>query len=359
MLDYFIVGHGLAGAVLSRWLLSEKKRIMVINQTKEDSSSMVAGGLYNPITGRKMVRTWEADQLFPIIEDFYKGFEEQTNAQFLNRIGIYRPFFSNEEQNDWQAKVTEAKFSPYIAKIGTSPHPSDDLNDEAGGLFLKKAGWVNVARLLKASKNDLVCKGSYMEELFNETKLVKKSTHFEYGQLRFKKLIFCTGYSLDHRDKFFDWLPYRPVKGELLTIELEKPLETIYNRGIFMLPLEDNICRVGATYNWKDISTVLSSSAEVELKEKIKTLYKRPFKVIGQQAGIRPATKDRRPFIGTHPDQENVYMFGGFGSKGVSLVPFFGKQFVEHLEHNKPLHDEVNINRYFSLYYNQQDQNNG
>ena len=78
--------------------------------------------------------------------------------------------------------------------------------------------------------------------------------------------------------------------------------------------------------------------------------FKKPYKIVDQEAGIRPATLDRRPFLGVHPEFERLLMFNGFGTKGVSLMPYFSVKFCDFLSNDKELPEEVNINRYFSLY---------
>ena len=74
-------------------------------------------------------------------------------------------------------------------------------------------------------------------------------------------------------------------------------------------------------------------------------------KVVAQQAGIRPSTKDRRPFIGIHPTQPAIGIFGGMGTKGVSLAPYLAEQFARHLLDGEDLEPEANISRCVSLYH--------
>jgi glycine/D-amino acid oxidase-like deaminating enzyme len=73
---------------------------------------------------------------------------------------------------------------------------------------------------------------------------------------------------------------------------------------------------------------------------------------VDQIAGIRPATKDRRPFIGIHPQYKTLAIFNGLGTKGVSIAPYYSGQFADCLISQKELDQDVNINRYISLYNN-------
>ncbi len=350
MYDYLIIGHGLAGALLSHELVKRGRKVLVIGSEKLSSASKVAGGIYNPITGRKLRKTWMADQLFPMLSPYYKALESQLKSKFFYDIGVYRPFFSIEQQNDWNAK-SEAEFGHFIHKISNQRHPSLKYKDEYGGVYLKNAGYVNLETLLQNHKNYLTDKGCYQELLFEKDLLkIEKGDKVSYNGMTFDKVVFAMGLGQENFP-YFDWLPFRPVKGEVYDFELEANTETIVNRGVFMIPKGDNTYRVGATYDWKNLNETLSKSGKSELTEKLQAVYIGNSKVVKGIAGIRPATKDRRPFIGQHPKHSSLYVFNGFGSKGVSMVPYFAQHFADCLESGRSIEKEVNINRYFSLHY--------
>ena len=348
MIDYLIVGHGLAGAVLSQELLKAGKTVMVLNDPLIKSASIVAAGLYNPVTGRKMVKTWNADKIFPEIEPFYSSLEKRINATFLHPIGIYRPFLSVEEQNEWQGKLATKEYAPYVERIFTSSRKEYELHDEYGGLLLKNAGYVDTKALINANKKFLIDKGNYLESMFKNHLLEVESGGCRYEGMEFKKLIFCNGFN-QLGNTWFDWLPFRPVKGEILRVAVENKIDVILNRGLFILPVDQKYCRIGSTYNWRQIDNLPSEEGKNEIRDKLKKLYKGDYKLVGVDAGIRPATKDRRPFIGLHPENKHIGIFNGFGSKGVSLIPFYAKNFVEYLEKGSELEAEVDVYRYFSL----------
>jgi flavin-dependent dehydrogenase len=74
--DFLIVGQGLAGTVLSFRLMQLGQKVMVFDTPEQNKSSRVAAGLYNPITGNQMVKTWNADGLFPEIVPTYRQLEQ-------------------------------------------------------------------------------------------------------------------------------------------------------------------------------------------------------------------------------------------------------------------------------------------
>lgn len=104
--DYIIVGAGIAGITLATHLHNAGKHVLMYTGTQQNVSSYVAAGLYNPVTGRKMVKTWKADQLFPYLENYYGQCEALSLKKFLHHNAIYRPFVDVEEQNEWMGKST-------------------------------------------------------------------------------------------------------------------------------------------------------------------------------------------------------------------------------------------------------------
>ena len=125
--DYLIIGQGLAGSVLAYYLLDKNRSVLVIDDPDLPKSSTVAAGIYNPFTGRKLVKTWMADTLFACIEAFYDKMQGQLGVEFLHKMPMYRPFLSQQEQNDWVAKADDPAFSRYVTNIVA---PADALRME-------------------------------------------------------------------------------------------------------------------------------------------------------------------------------------------------------------------------------------
>ena len=86
--DYLIVGQGLAGSVLSYLLMRQGKKVLVIDSFDANSSSQVAAGLVNPITGRRIVKSWMADTLIPFAETFYSAVENEFGKLFYHKMDV-------------------------------------------------------------------------------------------------------------------------------------------------------------------------------------------------------------------------------------------------------------------------------
>jgi len=347
-IDYIIVGAGLAGVTLATHLHNAGKRVLMFSGTQKNVSSYVAAGLYNPVTGRKMVKTWKADQLFPYLEDYYRNCEELSRKKFLHLNAIYRPFVDVEEQNEWMGKSTETGYSDFIQKVYTQPTTSQ-VNDPYGGLLLNLAGYLDIPEYIEGMMAFLSRNHTIVNDDFKYNKLVQGEDSVYYGAYQAKEIIFCEGIGLNN-NPYFDWLPLRPVKGEILYIKSEFEPDYILNRGVFVLPIGDGVYKVGSTYDHHDQTLEPTEKAKNQILEKLDLIFNEKYEIVDHIAGIRPATKDRRPFVGIHPKHETIGVFNGLGTKGVSLAPYWAQHLVQFLEHNEKLSDEVNISRYFSLY---------
>ncbi len=348
--DFFIVGNGLAGSLIANELLKAGKKIRIFDNPLKQSSSSVAGGMFNPVTGKYLTKTWLDEQLFSVMFGFYKKIETDLNIKILFETGIFRPFSNLENKQHFKNQIEKNQLTNYIDILEESEDISSFINAPFGGLHTKLSGWVNVPILLEA----LQIKFQTLEILnhidFDFKELSTKNDAIQYKNLEAKQIIFSEGfYAKDN--PFFNWLPFNPVKGETILGEIENyNVKSIINQGKWLIPLSGNKIRLGATYSWHSLDFKSTESAKEQLLIGANKFLKKEIKIISQQAGVRPSTQDRRPFIGTHPKYKNIHIFNGLGTKGVSLAPYFVSQFIEMLLFQKDIHPETTIERYFSLY---------
>ncbi len=348
IVDYIIVGQGLAGSSLAIQLMRQGMQVIVFDEPVKNQCSRVAAGLFNPITGKGIVKTWMAEELFTSLTHFYTSCERAFGRKFLFPQLLYRPFYSFEEQNNWMAKSGDGTVAPFIEKIFTSCHFQDQVHDAHGGILLKASGYLDAPSFLDATSQYLMAKDSLETAHFNPLDVIHSVEGINYQNIRARKLIFCSGVS---DNPFFKWLPIRSLKGETLTINLDIPPPVIFNRGVYVVPLAGtNSYKVGATYQLKDLSQTITLEGRTELMTKLNGLLKNPLEVVGQDWGIRPTTLDRRPILGPHPSFKNLIIFNGLGTKGVSLAPYFSTQLTNWLMGNGEIQKEVNIKRFNALY---------
>jgi len=345
--DYFIVGQGLAGSCLAIQLMERGKTFVAFDQPQMNKATAVAAGLFNPITGRVMSKTWKADLLFPYLFSFYEKSEILLEEKFFFPQNLYRPFLTIEEQNEWMAKSEAAELKDYIENVFVKSTFGSQVHDSLGGLLLKQCGYLDTLSFMASVRAKLNKMNSYREENFNPESLKVTESYVEYDDLRADKIIFCGGMA-DAAKSYFRKLPLRPLKGETLQIKLTQSLNQIFNRGVYVVPDHQTKYKVGATYNTQDKTAEVSEAARTELITKLDDLICLPYQITHQDWGIRPTTSDRRPIMGSHHREKKIVIFNGLGTKGVSLAPYFSGQLAAWLMGEGEIDKEVSIERFYS-----------
>ena len=348
--DYFIIGQGLAGSVLAHTLHQQGCSFIIIDADNPITSSKVAAGLINPVTGKRVVKTWLADTIFPFAETFYRTLEKQLNASFYHSQKIYKPYQSIEEQNDVIAKTAEDRLSPYISTDCDNDVFQPTIHNELGGIEISHSGYLDTKSFLTASRTFFTSIHSFQKENVSISDITLNENGVKWKGHTSKKIIFSEGY-LAINNPLFNWLPFSVTKGQILELEIENfTKDHIINKGVFVLPKIDGKYLAGSSYEHSADNTVTEHGKKM-VEDKLKTLLKVPYKIINQRAAVRPTVRDRRPFLGIHPEQPQLAIFNGMGAKGVTLSPYFALEMVNFLEKGIELHHEANISRYFSLYF--------
>jgi hypothetical protein len=323
---------------------------MVFDQPAHNRASAVAAGLFNPVTGKRNVKSWETDKLFPYLFQFYSEAEQFLGRRFFYPQPVYRPFVSIEEQNEWMAQSESPGIKKIVENIFTSSVYGSQTYDEFGGIRIKQAGYLDTNGFMGAVRNYLLSEDGFIESIFDAGDVAISVDKIKYQNTVARGIVFCEG-AASKKNPIWSWVPITPLKGETLSISLAEKPDVIFNRGVYIVPSgENNTYLVGATYRPGDQSDGVTDGAKSELVEKTNGLLRIPYKIHNQNWGIRPSTHDRRPILGAHPAHENVFIFNGLGTKGVSLAPYFSKVMTDRLAGHTEIQKEANIERYKSLY---------
>ena len=342
--DAIIVGQGLAGTLLSYFLIAEKKKVLVIDFPDEKAASMHSSGIINPITGKRFVKSWMIDDLLPFAYQSYTALGLLLGKELVFEQQVKRILHSIEEINNLSIEANTADYLPYLIQANVKHLDQQKFNNPFGYCEIEKSFRVDIKTMLATFRYYLKERNLLLEEPFEYTKLEIGAS--VYKNWCFEKLIFCEGYK-GMENPFFNHLPLKPNKGQYLVLD-NRQLDidsTITGAGVIS-PLDEQNVYAGATYEWQfenDLPTIVGFEI---LKSNINALVKIPYNILEHKAGIRPTSPDRRPLLGVHKAYENLAILNGFGAKGTSLGPYFAKHLIDHLWHKKALNDDVNIARF-------------
>jgi glycine oxidase len=342
--DYIIVGLGLAGLAFTKELEKNKKTYLVFEDNSQNSS-MVAGGVYNPVVLKRFTPVWNATEQLRIALPFYADLEIQFNKKYDYRLGIYRVFKSVEEQNNWFAACDNPALSNFMdTKLIKEKHEGVLANFGYGKLL--NTGRIDTKSLIEDYRNYLSQRKLIRNESFQYESLKIDENRVEYKDVIALKIVFCEGFGLKN-NPFFNELPMQEAKGELITIHAPNlNVDFLIKAALFVFPLGDNLYKVGATFNWKDKTQHPTEEGKIELTTKLETFITVPYTIVEHVAGIRPTVKDRRPLAGKHPKHPNLAVLNGLGTRGVMIAPTLAKALYEHLENGIALDKEISIDRF-------------
>jgi glycine oxidase len=348
VIDFIIVGQGIAGSVLALSLTKAGYNICVINQPSLSNCSRIAAGIWNPIVFKRLTKSWLADSLVPELLSFYKYWEKELNTTFIHKRSIIKPFTEEQEINLWIKKANDPESkNSFLDPTTYNNLPIDEHYIVKSYSKVLQAGNLDVVTFLESTKNFIAEKQSYLEDEFDYSQLIVSPHEVTYKTIRAKNIIFCDGHLIT-KNPYFNWIPMKPAKGEIITIHSMhlKLEEDIFNKGFFIMSLGNNLFKVGATYEWEKLNDIPTEKCKLELIQKLNSVITTPYKIISHEAGVRPSVIDRRPVVGNHPKFKNVFVFNGLGTKAVMIAPYFAKKLVNSIQNNYRIDEEVNPSRF-------------
>ena len=342
--DYIIIGQGLCGTWMSYYLQKAGKSFILIDESKPDSASRVASGIINPVTGRRIVKTWMIDDLMPFAWDAYQSFGRQLQVKCITQLPIVDLFSTP------QMRLAFIERYERDQQFLSLPKDENDWLDyfqyDFGYGVIQPAYLTNIQLLLRSQRNYLLSTGHLREESFDADQCIDTGTSITYKDVNAGKIIFCDG-AAGFDNPFFPNLPYGLNKGELLLVEINGlPATQIIKKGYNLVPWKENIFWLGSTYLWEFENDQPTSGFYQFAENWLKQTLKMPFKIVDHRASVRPATLERKPFVGLHPSNSRIGILNGMGTKGCSLAPFFANQLVNHLLFDEPLMPDANVQRF-------------
>jgi glycine oxidase len=342
--DYLIVGQGLAGSVFAALLLERGRSFIVVDDQHRSAASKAAGGIINPITGKRLNRPALIGELIKEAFSTYPRIERLLGASLFARRDVLRLFIDEEEQQRWEARRQLPEYEPYVNPA--NPEVPPYLKDTQGGFEITVAAQLDIRQLISRLRSVLIQQNRLLETPFQYDQIKISSAGVDWCDIRAQYLVFCEGYRMSE-NPYFNAIQLNPAKGEVLTLKAPEFRDLrIVQRGKWIFRSLSGELLAGTTYSWDRFDEAPTSEALMEIRKGIQSFCKFDFEIEDQRAGVRAVTKaDNRPLVGVHPKWPRLAILNGFGSKGALQVPFSARQLLENLERNEYLHPEIAVCR--------------
>ncbi|MFC0271951.1 glycine oxidase ThiO [Metabacillus herbersteinensis] len=336
--DVAIVGGGIIGSSIAYYLAKEGISVLMLERDK------VASGATSAAAGMlgAQAELEENDAFFRFAKESqtqYVSLNEElrkhsgVDIQLVNN-GMYKVALTDNEavslkqmaaasiEMDWHSRDEVNFLEPHIA------------NNIKGGLHIPSDGHVSPIHLCTAfSKSASLLGASLLEH--TSVHAVERNSPSDYtvktsaGDFHCQSVVITngtwSGYFLNQLGLDNDIVP---VKGECLSVTSREVYlsSTIFHNHCYVVPKGDGRFVVGATMVPDDWSMQPTVGGIHSLIEKIRPVFPKIDSCNFQEswAGLRPQTRDGRPYIGRHPSDENLYFATGHYRNGILLAPQTG-----------------------------------
>jgi glycine/D-amino acid oxidase-like deaminating enzyme len=347
-IDVLLIGQGLAGSLLAWELLQRQLRIVVVDDGAENASQ-VAAGLINPVTGQRLVKQVDVETLLPAAMHAYRQLGIQFGQSFYVQMPMLKILRTDKELGIAERRLAQPDYRDYLT--GSAPAPSG-IDAPHGVLQQRQTGYLRTEALLSQLRDFLRNKNYYRRNSLRYSD-INLEPALQWQEVYPRHIVFCEGYQAI-TNPWFRYLPFQLAKGEILGCESRQDLpEHILNYGHWLIPLESRRFKIGATFDTCQLDNLPTQQAKTALLASLRAVcpQQQTADVYQHRAGIRPATLDKQPFIGTHPRYSQLHIFNGFGAKGSLAIPWYAARFADYLLHQAGLPPGCDIRRYDKTYF--------
>jgi glycine/D-amino acid oxidase-like deaminating enzyme len=347
--DVLIAGQGLAGSVLAASLQARGCVVHVLDDGRVGGASRVAAGMFNPVSFRRIIPVWRADEVMHEMTQFYKAQEALLHADFFHQVPLVKIFPNAEYADLWSKRTDEGM--PWIAPVEQLPNK---VKAPFGAGSVPSAGFVDLPVFLDFFALRLSADGQLHRLAFNATNVTSTNEGVRYVDaneglcIEAKHLVVATG-AFAMGSALLGHLPLQQNKGEVLTLKVNDFTEAVtLNNGKWLLPVGNQCYRLGASYAPGISNHEPTREVAEHLLEKLHAMADVSTEVLRHDAGVRPTVRDRRPLLGAS-SQKNIYHFNGMGTRGVLNAPLLAQWMSDYLIHAMALPDEVCVDRFNDL----------
>jgi glycine oxidase len=348
--DVIIVGGGINGCSTAFHLAKRgfKVAILEMNRLASKSSGAAAGilGAQTELTedGPLFQFAKKSRAMFP---EVIKELEETSGVHigYMNK-GMYKVATTVEQVDDFkriaQFQIQSGEQAEWLSIEELKEREPAVSEKLFGALYLKNDGQVQAYELSLAFARAAIVHHTEVYEYTNVYEWILKDSKIHgvrtnQGDFYAETVVVTTGaWNRVLLEKTGLELPIVPVKGECVSVITQRPLidGTIFSHDCYIVPKKAGRLLIGATVKANTFNEKVTFEGVFQLLEKAKCLIPEIAQAEWEHAwaGIRPLSEDGLPFLGEHPDYQNLYIATGHFRNGILLAPATGEFMADLIE---------------------------
>ena len=163
--DTIIVGQGISGTFLSYYQYKENRSFIVVDNNDKHSPSRIAAGIINPVTGRRMVTVWMADEVLPFAWNAYQEIGTELNITAISQKNIIDFFPNPFMRENFLKRLGEA--NEYLRSISNPEQWQPYFNYDFGCGEIQPVYTAHLETVLPAWRKKLKDDGVLLEQDFD------------------------------------------------------------------------------------------------------------------------------------------------------------------------------------------------
>lgn len=341
--DYILVGLGIAGLCMAERILTAGKSFVVFDRGS-GTATKIAGGVINPVVLKRFTPVWQAADFLTEAESFYEELATRLKTSFFRSVSLHRIFSDPRDQNNWIAASDRKDLTAFLSSVvETNENPA--LVMPFGYGLVKQAFQLSTELLLASFKQELHDTNRLIEELFDYELLNTEEGSFRYKNYRATKIVFTEGTAV-RNNPYFTLDCLIPKKGEYITIKAPQlGLKSVLKGPFFIIPLGNDLYKVGATFAHGDHSPEVTNASKQQLIKALNKIVQCPFEVVDSSVGFRPTVVDRRPLLGSIQNKRMLF-FNGLGTRGLLMAPLLSDMLFRYSEQDVPIPMVLDVARF-------------
>jgi glycine oxidase len=333
--DVIIIGGGVAGLMSARELAGAGLRVALLErQAVGRESSWAGGGILSPlhpwqVAGPVTALCQWSQAAYPPLAEALRA-RTGVDPEWLPSGLLFLDCGETGAATRWAEAHAVRYERPGPAELaGLEPGLSASVGE---ALLLPGVGQVRNPRLLRALRRDLeLCGVELLEHRPVEEILLDrgkvKGLALGRETLEADAYVVAAGAwsGLLAGNSGLMAPPVAPVKGEMLVFDAPPGLlaHIVLCQGRYLIPRKDGKILVGSTVENAQFDKSASAASREALRDFACGLLPalRPCRIEKHWAGLRPGSPSGIPFIGPHPEADNLYFNCGHFRNGLVTAP--------------------------------------
>ena len=332
-IDSIVIGGGIIGMATARELALRGLKVSLFDKGKLGmESSWAAGGILSPM------RPWSEDpdsfELSQQGKACYADFTSELKQQTGIDPGYYCSGLLMINREDVEKTQQWAKKHQILFNEEYKNYPAN-MRIPDKSIFLPEIAQTRVPGLLKALHASLldlqvnIFENAELADL-NSTQGILQSVTISGKKYDADNFIITAGaWTEKLLRKNGAQIEIKPVLGQMLCLKFpERPFEImVLDGGHYFIPRNDGHILIGSTMEYVGFNKETTESAKNQLMAWARELWPdiSNAKFVKHWSGLRPASKNGKPYIGQLENYDNVYINAGHFRKGILQAPVCGR----------------------------------